>query len=164
MCHAIGIGFIGGSVQGWYDPGVTSIELENVTVSHSGIPVVRDVNLEIADEELLVVIGPSGSGKSTLLRAVAGLDTLTQGRILFDGEDVTRHPPYVRNISMVFQDSTPLPLKTVRENISFPLELQGVDREEVDRRVLAERGRNARRVARRVVEQLAAGVRICRVR
>jgi ABC-type sugar transport system ATPase subunit len=155
---ANGLRTFGGPISGWYDPRVTSIELDNVTVSHSGVPVVREVSLEIADEELLVVIGPSGSGKSTLLRAVAGLDSVTHGRVLFDGEDVTGHPPYVRNISMVFQDSTPLPLKTVRGNISFPLEIQGVDQEEVDRRVLAQaRALAIDRFLDRMPAELSAG-------
>ena len=137
---------------------MTSILLDGVTVIHSGVVAVDDVTLAVGDQELLVVIGPSGSGKSTLLRAVGGLDPLTEGRVLFDGYDVTDRSPATRDIAMVFQDSALLPHRSVRKNISFPLEVRHVERAEIERRVLAEsRTLAIDRFLERMPSDLAAG-------
>ncbi|MEX1129511.1 MAG: ABC transporter ATP-binding protein, partial [Vicinamibacterales bacterium] len=82
---------------------------------------VRDVSLEIADGELVVLVGPSGSGKSTLLRLIAGLETPTSGRIIIGERDVTAVPPQDRDLAMVFQSYALYPHKTVRENLGFGL-------------------------------------------
>ena len=86
----------------------------------------RDVSLDIADGELLVLLGPSGSGKSTLLRLIAGLETPTSGRIALDGIDVTDVPPQARDLAMVFQSYALYPHKTVRENLMFGLRMRRV--------------------------------------
>ena len=98
---------------------------------------VRDVTLEIADGELLVLVGPSGSGKSTVLRLIAGLETPTAGRILIDGRDVTDVPPQRRDLAMVFQSYALYPHKTVRENLAFGLRVRHVDAAQIDERVRA---------------------------
>jgi ABC-type sugar transport system ATPase subunit len=137
---------------------MTSILLDRVTVVHSGVAAIDNVTLAVEDQELLVVIGPSGSGKSTLLRAVAGLDTLASGNVLFDGEIVTGRSPSMRDIAMVFQDNALLPHKSVRENVSFPLEVHHVHRDEIERRVLAEtRTLAIDRFLERMPRDLAAG-------
>lgn len=137
---------------------MTSILLDGVTVAHSGVPVVSDVDLSIEDREFLVVIGPSGSGKTTLLRAVAGLDTVTSGEVSFDGDIVTEQSPALRDVAMVFQDNSLLPFKSVRKNVSFPLEIHRVRRDEIDRRVLAEtRTLAIDRFLERMPNELAAG-------
>ncbi len=137
---------------------MTSILLDGVTVAHSGVPAVSDVDLSIEDREFLVVIGPSGSGKTTLLRAVAGLDTVTSGEVFFDGDIVTEQSPALRDVAMVFQDNALLPFKSVRKNVSFPLEVHRVRRDEIDRRVLAEtRTLAIDRFLERMPNELAAG-------
>ncbi|HVR29778.1 MAG TPA: ABC transporter ATP-binding protein [Thermoanaerobaculia bacterium] len=115
---------------------MASIALEDVSkVFAGGHAAVRDVTLEIADGELLVLVGPSGSGKSTLLRLVAGLETPTHGRILIGGRDVTAVSPQQRDLAMVFQSYALYPHKTVRENLAFGLRARGVSRPEIDTRV-----------------------------
>jgi len=117
---------------------MASILLDGVTVQHEGVAVIRDLTLTVEDRELIVIIGPSGSGKTSLLRVVAGLDSPAGGEILFDGVDATGLPPSDRDIAMVFQDTSLIPFRSVRRNISFPLEVHRVERAEIDRRVAAE--------------------------
>lgn len=137
---------------------MTSIRLDGVTVAHSGVPAVSDVTLAVEDREFLVVIGPSGSGKSTLLRAVAGLDTVAGGQVFFDGDNVTERSPALRDVAMVFQDNALMPFRSVRANVSFPLEVHRVHRDEIDRRVLAEtRTLAIDRFLERLPNELAAG-------
>ncbi|MQA28221.1 MAG: ATP-binding cassette domain-containing protein [Luteitalea sp.] len=112
------------------------ITLEHVTkVFVNGHIAVRDLTLEIADGELLVLVGPSGSGKSTVLRLIAGLESPTAGRIRIDGQDVTAVPPQGRDLAMVFQTYALYPHKTVRENLSFALSVRHVGVAEVRERV-----------------------------
>jgi len=93
------------------------------------------VDLEVGEGESLVLVGPSGCGKSTLLRLVAGLDEPTHGRIALGGRDLVHVPPQDRDVAMVFQGYALYPHRTVRENISFPLEMRKVARPERTRRV-----------------------------
>jgi ABC-type sugar transport system ATPase subunit len=137
---------------------MTRILLDGVTVVHSGVAAISDVTLSVEDRELLVVIGPSGSGKTTLLRAVAGLDTVTSGEVSFDGSIMTERSPASRDVAMVFQDNALLPSRSVRKNVSFPLEVHHVHRDEIDRRVLAEaRTLSIDRFLDRMPNELAAG-------
>lgn len=115
---------------------LTRIVLENVTKRFdAGPPAVRDVTLAIEPGELLVLVGPSGCGKSTVLRLIAGLETPTSGRILFDDEDVTAWPPQQRDLAMVFQSYALYPHMTVRQNMSFGLRVRGRPAAEIARRV-----------------------------
>ena len=114
------------------------IALERVSrIFPGGHAGVQDVTLEIADGELLVLVGPSGSGKSTLLRVIAGLESATSGRILIDGRDVTKLPPQARDLAMVFQSYALYPHKTVRDNLAFGLRMHGVPPPEIEERVRA---------------------------
>src|SRR4026207_1132746 len=101
----------------------------------NGVIAVRDVRLEVADGELLVLVGPSGCGKSTLLRMIAGLEEVTAGALLIDGRDITDAQPRQRDIAMVFQSYALYPHMTVRKNIGYPLKLAGVPPTEVQARV-----------------------------
>ena len=112
------------------------IELTNVTKKFGeDIIAVDDISLEVEDGELMVFVGPSGSGKSTFLRIIAGLEKPTEGDILINGEWVNETDPQHRNIAMVFQSFALYPHRTVRQNISFPLEAQGVQKEERNKMV-----------------------------
>jgi len=94
---------------------------------------VDDLNLVIHDKEFLVLLGPSGCGKTTTMRMIAGLEEVTEGTILIDGEDVTDMPPRKRNVSMVFQNYAVWPHMTVYENIAYPLRLKKMPKAEIDR-------------------------------
>jgi len=91
------------------------------------VTAVDGVDLAIADGTFTSIVGPSGCGKTTLLRMIAGLETPTDGRIMFDSDDVTSTSPQNRNVSMVFQDIALFPFKTVRENIAYGLKYKDVD-------------------------------------
>ena len=97
--------------------------------------VVEDFDLEVADGELVVLVGGSGSGKSTILRMLAGLESVTAGTIRIAGRDVTALPPRERDVAMVFQDYALYPHMTVRENLSLGLRLRKLPRAEIDRRI-----------------------------
>ena len=101
----------------------------------NGVIAVRDVRLEVADGEFLVLVGPSGCGKSTLLRMIAGLEEVTAGALFIDGRDITDAQPRQRDIAMVFQSYALYPHMTVRRNIGYPLKLAGVPPNEVQTRV-----------------------------
>lgn len=112
-----------------------SVHFEHLTKRYGSTTVVDDFNLEVQDGELLVLVGGSGSGKTTILRMLAGLEEVTDGRILIDTRDVTNLPPRERDVAMVFQDYGLYPHMTVRENLSLGLRLRKVERKEIDRRV-----------------------------
>ncbi len=111
------------------------IELKNVKKSFGAVNVIGNVNLTIAEGELVIFVGPSGSGKSTLLRLVAGLEETSGGHILIDGADVTDLGPAERQLSMVFQSYALYPTKTVRQNMSFGLEVARLPKSEIKERV-----------------------------
>ena len=113
------------------------IALKDVKKSFGPVNVIDSVDLDIADGEFVIFVGPSGSGKSTLLRLVAGLEDATGGQIVIDGTDVTNMGPAERALSMVFQSYALYPTKTVRQNMSFGLEVARLPRAEIDRRVNA---------------------------
>ncbi len=98
----------------------------------NGVVAVRDVHLEVADGEFLVLVGPSGCGKSTLLRMIAGLEEVTAGALLVDGRDITDAQPRERDIAMVFQSYALYPHMTVRKNIGYPLKIAGLPAHEID--------------------------------
>lgn len=88
-----------------------------------GVNVLSDVNLDIKQGELVVFVGPSGCGKSTLLRMIAGLEDISDGELLIDGQLVNDIPPAMRGIAMVFQSYALYPHMTVRENMAFALKI-----------------------------------------
>ena len=102
-----------------------------------GTVAVRDLDLGIADGELMVVVGPSGCGKSTALRMLAGLERVSDGDITIGGTRVNDLAPAARDVAMVFQTYAIYPHMTVRQNMGFALEVAKVDRADVRRRVEA---------------------------
>ena len=99
------------------------------------VEAVRELSLEIADGEFMVLVGPSGSGKTTALRMLAGLESITDGEVAIGGRVVNRVAPRERDIAMVFQDYALYPQMTVFDNLAFGLRRRKVPRAEIDRRV-----------------------------
>ncbi|MBO4555657.1 MAG: sn-glycerol-3-phosphate ABC transporter ATP-binding protein UgpC [Elusimicrobiales bacterium] len=114
---------------------MASVRFENIVKRFKNNTVLNGVNVDIKDKEFLVIVGPSGCGKSTLLRMLAGLETVTDGNILIDGERVNEYHPSKRNIAMVFQDYALYPHMTVKENMSFSLKLKKTPQDEIESRV-----------------------------
>ena len=114
---------------------MADVRLSHIEKSFGALSVIKDVNLDIASQEFVVMVGPSGCGKSTLLRIVAGLEDVTSGKILIDGKDVTGLEPVDRGISMVFQSYALYPHMTVAENMTFGLRVSGVAPTEIARRL-----------------------------
>jgi multiple sugar transport system ATP-binding protein len=112
-----------------------SVHFEHVSKRFGATTVVEDFNLDVAEGELLVLVGGSGSGKTTILRMLAGLEEVTEGTIRIDERDVTALAPRDRDVAMVFQDYGLYPHMTVRENLSLGLRLRKVEKKEIDRRV-----------------------------
>ncbi|MBC8508665.1 MAG: ABC transporter ATP-binding protein [Anaerolineales bacterium] len=96
---------------------------------------VKEFNLEVQDQEFLVLLGPSGCGKTTAMRMVAGLEEVTNGRILIGDRDVTDLPPRNRNVSMIFQNYAVWPHMTVFDNIGFALKLKKMPKDEIEKTV-----------------------------
>ena len=103
----------------------TILRIEAVEKRFGAVQAVKGVSLEVGRGEFFALLGPSGSGKTTLLRIVSGLEAPDRGRVEIGGVDVTALPPYMRRIGMVFQDFLLFPHRTVAENITFPLKMQG---------------------------------------
>ncbi|HEX9113415.1 MAG TPA: ABC transporter ATP-binding protein [Nitrospirota bacterium] len=114
---------------------MANVQLIGVKKHFSGVKAVDGIDLEIADGEFLALLGPSGSGKTTLMRLVAGLEQPTGGRIVIDGIVVNDLPPRERGIAMVFQSYALYPHKTVFGNISFPLTVEKMPREDIRKKV-----------------------------
>ncbi|BBK33784.1 putative spermidine/putrescine transport system ATP-binding protein [Stella humosa] len=103
--------------------------------TYGGVVALERVSLTVHEGEFVTLLGPSGSGKTTLLKAIAGFEEIDEGRIALGGQDITDMPPAGRGIGMVFQNYALFPHLTVARNIAFPLEMRGVARREIDRRV-----------------------------
>ncbi|MDQ3032756.1 MAG: sn-glycerol-3-phosphate ABC transporter ATP-binding protein UgpC [Myxococcota bacterium] len=106
---------------------MSSLSLRGIKKDLGGNPILRGVDLEVGDGELVVLVGPSGCGKSTLLRTVAGLEIPDGGTIRIGDRDVTHLPPRDRDVAMVFQSYALYPHLTVRDNLAFGLKLRGTD-------------------------------------
>ena len=115
---------------------MAQVELVGVSKTYDGnTQVVRDVSLQVSEGELVVFVGPSGCGKSTLLRMVAGLESISEGQLLIDGQRVNDVPARERDIAMVFQDYALYPHKTVEENMAFALRLRRVSDKDIKQQV-----------------------------
>ena len=101
----------------------------------NGFHAVHDFNLEIEKGEFIVLVGSSGCGKSTTLRMIAGLEDISKGELLLNGVVANKLTPRERGIAMVFQSYALYPQMTVYDNLAFGLTLEGVDEDEIDRRV-----------------------------
>ncbi|MDB6140259.1 MAG: potA 2 [Verrucomicrobiaceae bacterium] len=137
---------------------MVTITIQNLTKRFAGTTVLSAIDLVIEQGELFFLLGPSGCGKTTLLRSIAGFHQPDSGAILFDGRDITRVPPHLREAAMMFQSYALWPHLSVAENIAFGLEERNCSRPEIDHRVkealemVALEGLGARRI-----QQLSGG-------
>ncbi len=104
---------------------MASVDLTGITKRFGAVEVIRELNLSVADGSFCALLGPSGCGKSTLLRMIAGLESVTAGKVEIGGTDVTHEEPARRGVAMVFQSYALYPHLTVAENICFSLSLAG---------------------------------------
>ncbi|WP_326428468.1 sn-glycerol-3-phosphate ABC transporter ATP-binding protein UgpC [Stutzerimonas frequens] len=116
---------------------MASLELRNVHKSYgnSQIATLKDIALKIDAGEFLILVGPSGCGKSTLMNCIAGLENITGGEILVDGEDISQASPKDRDIAMVFQSYALYPTMSVRDNIAFGLKMRKVPAAKIEEEV-----------------------------
>ena len=112
-----------------------SISLKSVEKWFGDVQVIKGVDLDIRDGELIIFVGPSGCGKSTLLRMISGLEETSRGQILLDGDDVTHKVPSERELAMVFQSYALYPHLSVEENMGFALKTAGASKVEIDEKV-----------------------------
>ncbi|MCD7058943.1 ABC transporter ATP-binding protein [Pelagibacterium xiamenense] len=115
---------------------MANLELRNIRKSFGAVEVIRGVDLTVNSGEFMVFVGPSGCGKSTLLRLIAGLENITSGELLFDGEVVNGLTPSKRGIAMVFQSYALYPHMTVYDNMAFGMQLAKGTKEQIRERVL----------------------------
>ena len=110
------------------------LELENIQKAFDGVPVLKDLSLQVEDGEIVSILGPSGCGKTTLLNIILGIVDADQGEIRYSGEDLTRTPMEKRGFNIVFQDYALFPNLNVQQNITYGLRNKpGISsREEVD--------------------------------
>ncbi|WP_373356045.1 ABC transporter ATP-binding protein [Pseudoroseicyclus sp. CXY001] len=113
-----------------------ALKAEALTKSYGGLKVLHGIDMEIGAGEFLVLVGPSGCGKSTLLNCIAGLEEITEGRLMIGGREVTGEPPAARDIAMVFQSYALYPTMSVAQNIGFGLKIRRVPKAEAEAKVL----------------------------
>jgi putative spermidine/putrescine transport system ATP-binding protein len=112
-----------------------ALSLERVTKTYSDVRAVDDVSLDVRPGEFVTLLGPSGSGKTTTLRMIAGFVRPDSGRVVLDGRELTRVPPYKRDVGMVFQNYALFPHMTAGENVAFPLQMRRMPKDDVQRAV-----------------------------
>ena len=100
------------------------IDLQHISKSYDGQMILDDLNLYIRENEFLTLLGPSGCGKTTTLRLIGGFETPDQGKVIFDGKDITSLPPNKRQLNTVFQKYALFPHMTIAENIAFGLKIK----------------------------------------
>jgi len=101
------------------------IDLQNISKSYDGNLILDDMNLYIRENEFLTLLGPSGCGKTTTLRIIGGFETPDMGRVMFNGQDITKLPPNKRQLNTVFQKYALFTHMTIEENIAFGLRIKG---------------------------------------
>ncbi|HLO83454.1 MAG TPA: ABC transporter ATP-binding protein [Nostocaceae cyanobacterium] len=115
---------------------MAKVLLESVKRKFNNVTAIEDINLDIPDGEFWVLVGPSGCGKSTILRTIAGLETITSGKLFIGDRLVNNVPARQRDVAMVFQNYALYPHMTVSQNIAFGLEMRKVDSKTIQERVI----------------------------
>lgn len=111
------------------------IELKGLTKNFGEQQVLKGIDLNIYENEFLTLLGPSGCGKTTTLRIIAGFDEPSQGQVLFNGIEISKLPPYKREVNTVFQKYALFPFLNVHDNVAFGLNIKKVDKSIVDQKV-----------------------------
>src|SRR6478735_3906518 len=114
---------------------MAQVTMRSLNKMYDEVHAVKDVNLDIRNKEFVVLVGPSGCGKTTTLRMLAGLESITSGRILIDDQVVNDLAPMDRDIAMVFQNYALYPHMSVYDNMAFGLKMRKFDKAEIKRRV-----------------------------
>ena len=117
------------------EPDMPRIHLDRLIKRYGSVEVLHGIDLEMAENEFTVLVGPSGCGKSTTLRMIAGLESVSEGEIYFDGNPVSHLEPKDRDLAMVFQDYALYPHMNVARNMSFALRLQKLPKAEIEKKV-----------------------------
>ncbi len=139
---------------------MASVTFEHVSKRYDGTIAVDDLNLEVADGEFLVLVGPSGCGKTTALRMIAGLEEITDGRLLIGDRVVNNLAPTQRDVAMVFQSYALYPHMTVYDNLAFGLRNNKVPKDEIKQRVQRAAGiLDLDQLLKRKPKQLSGGQR-----
>src|SRR5262245_48235709 len=108
------------------------LSIDRITKRYGDVHAVRDVSLDVADGEFVVLLGPSGCGKTTTLRVVAGFAQPTSGAVRLGERDITQLPPWKRNAGLVFQSYALFPHLTVAGNVAFGLEMRRIGKAEAE--------------------------------
>ena len=111
------------------------IELKNIRKNFEYKQVLKGIDLNIYENELLTLLGPSGCGKTTLLRIIGGFEEPSNGQLIFDGKDISKVPPYKREVNTVFQKYALFPFLNVADNIAFGLNLKKMDKDVIEKKV-----------------------------
>ncbi len=111
------------------------VRLENFSKSFGNKEVIKNINLDIYENEFVTLLGSSGCGKTTILRSISGLDNPTSGKVFIDGVDVTNLEAQKRGVNTIFQNYALFPLMTVYDNIAFGLKMKNVNKNEIAKRV-----------------------------
>ncbi|WP_160120233.1 ABC transporter ATP-binding protein [Rhodovarius lipocyclicus] len=114
---------------------MATLSLRGITKRFGTTQVLHGIDLEVADGEMIVIVGASGCGKSTLLRIVSGLESASEGQVLIGGRDVTALEPAERDIAMVFQNYALYPHMSVFQNMAYGLKIRRLPKPEIERRV-----------------------------
>lgn len=111
------------------------IELKNISKNFEDQQVLKGIDLNIYENEFLTLLGPSGCGKTTLLRIIGGFEEPSNGQLIFDGKDISKVPPYKREVNTVFQKYALFPFLNVADNIAFGLNLKKIDKDVIEKKV-----------------------------
>ena len=111
------------------------IELKGLTKNFGEQQVLKGIDLNIYENDFLTLLGPSGCGKTTTLRIIAGFDEPSQGQVLFNGIEISKLPPYKREVNTVFQKYALFPFLNVHDNVAFGLNIKKVDKSIIDQKV-----------------------------
>lgn len=111
------------------------IELKNISKNFEDQQVLKGIDLNIYENEFLTLLGPSGCGKTTLLRIIGGFEEPSNGQLIFDGKDISKVPPYKREVNTVFQKYAMFPFLNVADNIAFGLNLKKMDKDVIEKKV-----------------------------
>ena len=112
------------------------IEFSDIVKNFDGQIVLKGVNLDIYENEFVTLLGPSGCGKTTLLRILGGFLDADEGKVIFDGEEISKKPPYERELNTVFQKYALFPHLSVYENIAFGLKIKKMSKDVIDQKVM----------------------------